>query len=77
VVFPLTLDQANNKGEAYGLVNASLRWSAPRDAWYMQAGVLNATDKLYRTMRADYTFGGVVESFGAPRTFEVRLGFKY
>lgn len=77
VVFPLTLDQANNKGEAYGLVNASLRWTAPKDAWYLQGGVLNATDKLYRTMRADYTFGGVVESFGAPRTFEVRLGFKY
>jgi iron complex outermembrane receptor protein len=77
VVFPLTLDQANNKGEAYGLVNASLRWSAPRDAWYMQAGVMNATDKLYRTMRADYAYGGVVESFGAPRTFELRLGFKY
>ena len=77
VVFPLTLDQANNKGEAYGVVNASLRWTAPKDAWYMQAGVRNATDKLYRTMRADYTFGGVVESFGAPRTVEVRLGFKY
>jgi iron complex outermembrane receptor protein len=77
VVFPLTLDQGNNKGEAYGLVNASVRWTAPRDAWYMQAGVRNATDKLYRTVRADYTFGGVVESFGAPRTFEVRLGFKY
>jgi Ca2+-binding RTX toxin-like protein len=26
---------------------------------------------------ADYSFGGVVESFGAPRTYEVRLGFKY
>ena len=77
VVFPLTLDQANNKGEAYGVVNASLRWTAPKDAWYLQGGVRNATDKLYRTMRADYTFGGVVESFGAPRTFEVRLGFKY
>ena len=37
VVFPLTLDQANNKGEAYGLVNASLRWTAPKDAWYLQA----------------------------------------
>lgn len=77
VIFPLTLDQANNKGEAYGVVNASLRWTAPKDAWYVQAGVLNATDKLYRTMRADYIFGGVVESFGAPRTYEVRLGFKY
>jgi iron complex outermembrane receptor protein len=77
VVFPLTLDQTNNKGDAYGLVNASLRWTAPKDAWYLQAGVLNATDKLYRTMRADYIFGGVVESFGAPRTYEVRLGFKY
>ena len=77
VVFPLTLDQANNKGEAYGVVNASLRWTAPKDAWYLQGGVRNATDKLYRTMRADYTFGGVVESFGAPRTVEVRLGFKY
>lgn len=77
VIFPLTLDQANNKGEAYGLVNASVRWAAPKDAWYVQAGVLNATDKLYRTMRADYIFGGVVESFGAPRTYEVRLGFKY
>ena len=77
VVFPLTLDQVNNKGEAYGLVNASLRWSAPKDAWYLQAGVRNATDKLYRTMRADYIWGGVVESYGAPRTYELRLGFKY
>ena len=77
VIFPLTLDQTNKKGEAYGLVNATVRWTAPKDAWYLQAGVLNATDKLYRTMRADYIFGGVVESFGAPRTYEVRLGFKY
>jgi iron complex outermembrane receptor protein len=77
VVFPLTLDQANNKGEAYGVVNASLRWTAPKDAWYMQAGVRNATDKLYRTMRADYKWGGVVESYGAPRTYELRVGFKY
>jgi iron complex outermembrane receptor protein len=77
VIFPLTLDQVNNKGEAYGLVNATVRWTAPKDAWYVQAGVLNATDKLYRTMRADYIFGSVVESFGAPRTYELRLGFKY
>jgi iron complex outermembrane receptor protein len=77
VIFPLTLDQTNKTGEAYGLVNGSVRWTAPKDAWYVQAGVLNATDKLYRTMRADYIFGGVVESFGAPRTYEVRLGFKY
>jgi len=77
VIFPLTLDQTNKAGEAYGLVNGSVRWTAPKDAWYVQAGVLNATDKLYRTMRADYIFGGVVESFGAPRTYEVRLGFKY
>jgi len=77
VIFPLTLDQTNKTGEAYGLVNATMRWTAPKDAWYVQAGVLNATDKLYRTMRADYIFGGVVESFGAPRTYEVRLGFKY
>jgi iron complex outermembrane receptor protein len=76
VVFPLTLDQANNKGAGYAVVNASMRWSAPRDAFYVQLGVLNATDKLYRTMRADYTFSSVVESFGAPRTYEVRLGFK-
>jgi iron complex outermembrane receptor protein len=77
VIFPLTLDQTNNKGAGYGLLNASMRWTAPKDAWYVQAGVLNATDKLYRTMRADYIFGGVVESFGAPRTYEIRLGFKY
>jgi len=77
VIFPLTLDQTNNKGEAYGLVNATVRWTAPNDTWYVQGAVLNATDKLYRTMRADYIFGSVVESFGAPRTYEVRVGFKY
>ena len=73
----MTLDQTNNKGEAYGLVNATVRWTAPNDTWYVQGAVLNATDKLYRTMRADYIFGSVVESFGAPRTYEVRVGFKY
>lgn len=76
IIFPLTLDQTNNSDEGYGIVNASVRWSAPKDAYFLQLGVLNATDKLYRTMRADYLFGGVVESFGAPRTFEVRVGFK-
>jgi len=77
VIFPLTLDQKNNSDEGYGIVNASVRWAAPNDSYFVQLGVLNATDKLYRTMRADYLFGGVVESYGAPRTFEVRLGFKY
>ena len=77
VIFPSTLDQTNKTGEACGLVNASMRWTAPRDAWYVQAGVLNATHKLYRTMRADCSLGGVVESFGAPRTREVRLGFEH
>ncbi len=77
VIFPLTLDQTNNKGEGYGLLNASVRWAAARDAYYVQLGVLNATDKQYRTMRADYAFSSVVESYGAPRTFEARVGFKY
>jgi iron complex outermembrane recepter protein len=77
VIFPLTLDQTNNKGEGYGLVNASVRWSAIKDAYYVQLGVRNATDKLYRTMQADYAFSSVVESFGAPRTFEARVGFKF
>ena len=76
VIFPLTLDQKNNTGEGHGLVNASMRWSAPKDRYYVQFGMQNATDKLYRTMRADYAFSNVVESFGAPRTFEIRLGFK-
>jgi hypothetical protein len=53
------------------------RRNTQRDAWYVQAGVLNATHKLYRTMRADCSLGGVVESFGAPRTREVRLGFEH
>ena len=77
IIFPLTIDEPQNSDDASGLVNATARWTAPTGAYYVEVIGRNLTDELYRTQRADVFFSGVYESFGAPRTGEVRLGFNF
>lgn len=65
------------KQEGYGLVNASLRFDSFKQRWYMDVFVKNLTDKLYaETIIRQDPLVGTVYSWGAPRTFGVRFGYK-
>ena len=77
IIFPLTIDETQNFDEASSLVNATARWTAPGGNYYVEIVGRNLTDELYRVQRADIFFSGVYDSFGAPRTGEVRVGFNF
>ncbi|MFZ4604523.1 MAG: TonB-dependent receptor domain-containing protein, partial [Caulobacterales bacterium] len=77
IIFPLTIDAPQNFDDSAGLVNATVRWTAPGGRYYVEAVGRNLTDELYRTQRADVFFSGVYDSFGAPRTGEIRLGVAF
>lgn len=77
IIFPLTIDAPQNFDGPSTLFNASVRWTEPSDRFYVELVGRNIGNKLYRVQRADVFFSGVYESFGAPRTVEARIGFKF
>lgn len=77
IIFPLSIDQTFNFDEASTVVNATLRWTAPSESWYVELIGRNLSDDLYRTQRSDVPFANVFEGFGPPRTGELRVGFKF
>ncbi len=77
IIFPLTLDAPERSDEASTLVNATLRWTEPGDRFYVEVVGRNIFNDLYRVQRADVFFSGVYDSFGAPRTIEGRIGFRF
>ena len=77
IIFPLTLDAPQNFDDESGLVNASARLTLPGKKVYFEVLGRNLGDSLYRVQRADVFFSGVYDSFGAPRTFEARVGFNF
>lgn len=67
---------AIERQKGYALWSATARYDV-NDAIYFSMAVLNITDKLYAVTRNDYDIFGVVERYGAPRTFEARLGVRF
>jgi iron complex outermembrane receptor protein len=76
IIFPFTYDATLNTDGPLGMVNATLRWTEPNGRFYVEGIGRNLTDKLYRINREDFLPDQLMETFGAPRTFEVRVGFK-
>lgn len=77
IIFPLTIDAPQNFDASSGVINATARWTAPKGGYYLEVIGRNLGDDLYRVQRADVFFSGVYDSFGPPRTGEVRLGFTF
>ncbi|TGX48743.1 TonB-dependent receptor [Sphingomonas gei] len=76
-IFPYTYDTTYNFDPPDGIVNATLRWTAPNGAFYVEGVGRNLTDLLYRINRGDNLPAGVAEAFASPRTIEARVGFKF
>jgi iron complex outermembrane receptor protein len=63
----------------YSLVNATVRYEAEAGKWYLQGGVKNLFNRLYRTDGQEFSSVGNIQTvyFGDPRTFNVMAGFRF
>jgi iron complex outermembrane receptor protein len=63
----------------YLLANAFVRFDASGGRWYLQGGVKNLTDRLYRTDGQEFSSVGNIQTvyYGDPRTFNVMVGFRF
>jgi iron complex outermembrane recepter protein len=77
IIFPLTIDAPENFDGPSSIYNATLRWTEPKKRYYLEVVGRNLGDALYRVQRGDVFFSGVYDSFGAPQTAEVRVGFNF
>ena len=65
--------------DGYWLVNAFARFDDASRRWYIQGGVRNLTDELYRTDGQEFSSVGNIQTvyFGDPRTYNVMVGFNF
>ena len=77
VFFPNFGDLARERQRGYALVNGNLRYDLPGKKVYVALIGRNLLNKTYLTQR--YFFNGFsdTEFYGAPRTFEGRIGFNF
>ncbi|MEM7780025.1 MAG: TonB-dependent receptor [Pseudomonadota bacterium] len=63
----------------YWLTNAFVRFDNSSRTWYVQGGVKNLFDELYRTDGQEFSSVGNIQTvyFGDPRTFNVSVGFAF
>jgi outer membrane receptor protein involved in Fe transport len=64
-----------NQLDAYTLMNAIARWTAPDDAWQIEFQWLNLTDEVYYMDAYDVSSsqGTVISQPGLPQTFNFSL----
>lgn len=63
----------------YWLANAFIRYDDASRRWYLQGGVKNLFDELYRTDGQEFSSVGNIQTvyFGDPRTWNVMVGFNF
>lgn len=64
------------KQDAYGLLDASLRFQPPNADWNVTVWGKNLTDELY-AVAAQAFFGDLMNYYGAPKTFGVDLSYSF
>ncbi len=64
------------KQEAFGLLDASLRFQPPNADWNLTVWGKNLTDELY-AVAAQAFFGDLMNYYGSPRTFGVDLSYSF
>lgn len=77
VLFPNFTDVARERQDDYALVNANLRYDLPGDRFYVAVIGRNLTGKTYLSQRFFFAGFADTEFYGAARTVEGRLGFRF
>ena len=65
--------------DGYWLVNAFVRYDDASRRWYLQAGLRNAFDALYKTDGQEFSSVGNIQTvyYGDPQTWNVMVGFNF
>lgn len=63
----------------YWLFNAYVRYDAPSGHWYVQGGVKNAANTIYKTDAQEFSSVGNIQTvyYGDPRTWTGTVGFRF
>jgi iron complex outermembrane receptor protein len=63
----------------YTLLNALVRYDSAGRRWYLQGGVKNLTDTLYKTDGQEFSSVANIQTvyFGDPRTWSLTAGFRF
>ncbi|PXA86862.1 TonB-dependent receptor [Nostoc sp. 3335mG] len=63
----------------YWLFNAYVRYDAPSGHWYVQGGVKNAANTVYKTDAQEFSSVGNIQTvyYGDPRTWTGTVGFRF
>ncbi len=77
VLFPNFTDVNRERQRDFALVNANLRYDLPGDRIFVAVIGRNLTNKTYLSQRFFFDQFADVEFYGAPRTIEGRIGFKF
>lgn len=72
-------DNASTNQSAYGVANAGIWYSAPKQDWKIGVWVRNIADKTYFISHAklNFTPDGIVSFTGDPRTYGLEFSFDY
>lgn len=62
--------------DSYDLADLSFGFEPQKGDWKVTLWMKNLTDKNYVLVRSDFGTGGIGDSYGAPRTYGVRLSWK-
>lgn len=76
-IFPQFADLDRERQGAFTLVNANLRYDFPGSHIYLALIGRNLTNTAYLTQRFFYAGFADTQFYGAPRTVEGRIGFKF
>lgn len=76
ILFSQFTDLTRERQDAFGLLNASIRYDLPGGRYYVTVIGRNLADETYLTQRFYYDLFSDIEFYGRPRTVEGRIGFK-
>jgi iron complex outermembrane recepter protein len=77
VLFPQLSNPLLERAGGHTLLNASIRYTTAGEKMYVELSGRNLTDKTYVTNRIDFLPSVLEEQFGAPRSYEARIGFRF
>lgn len=75
--FPQFTDLDRERQDAFAMLNANIRYDFPKNNVYLALIGRNLTNTEYLTQRFFFEGFSDTEFYGAPRTVEARIGFKF
>lgn len=66
-------DEANERSDGYGLLNASLKWKDPNGHYVIEGFIDNVLDEIYLSFNSNVFADNAAGAWGKPRTWGIRV----